>query len=189
MVRGRYVNTADESGRAKILLEGVQKRLGMTPNMMNIMANSPAVLGGYLSFKTALADATLDAKFRVEVALAVAQADESEYCLACHTAVARLLGLSEAEIDASRRCSSKDAKLEVGLRFARTLVLCHGRISDQEIRSMRAAGYSDPQIIELGANVALEIFANYFNGVAWRESDFPRMSAAAGGRTEHRWRP
>jgi AhpD family alkylhydroperoxidase len=176
MARIRQVDPAEASGQAKTLLGGVQERLGMTPNMMKIMAVSPAVLGGYLSFRTALADATLDARFRLQIALAVAQANDSEYCLARYTAVARRMGLSEAEIDASRRFWSEDVKKDAGLKFARALVVFRGRISDQSIRGMRVAGYSDAEIIEVVANVALEIFSNYFNEVAGTEPDSPNMS-------------
>src|SRR5579863_3833304 len=178
MARMRQINPAEASGQAKILLDGVQERLGMTANMMKIMAASPAVLGGYLSFRTALAESALDAHFRVQIALAVAQANNSEYCLARHTATARRIGLTEAEIDASRRSCSEDEKKDVGLKFARALVIFRGRISGEGIRRLRAAGYSDAEVVEIVANVALEIFGNYFNEVAGTDLDFPRVPAA-----------
>jgi AhpD family alkylhydroperoxidase len=182
----RQVNPAEARGRAKTLLDGVQERLGMTPNMMKIMAASPAVLGGYLSFRVALAKSALDARFRVQIALAVAQANNSEYCLACHTACARRMGLSEAEIEASRRSWSEDAKKDAGLKFARALVLFRGRVSDQAIGGMQAAGYSDAETVEIVANVAVEIFANYFNEVAGTEADFPQVSPALSPPPEQR---
>ena len=50
----RHVKPTKATGRAKEQLEGVQERLGMTPNMMKVMAASPVVLGGYLSLRSDL---------------------------------------------------------------------------------------------------------------------------------------
>ncbi len=38
------IDPAQAQGKAKALLDGVQKALGMTPNLMRTMARSPAVL-------------------------------------------------------------------------------------------------------------------------------------------------
>jgi AhpD family alkylhydroperoxidase len=172
----RHVKPTKATGRAKELLEGVQERLGMTPNMMKVMAASPVVLGGYLSFRSALASGTLDARFREQIALAVAQVNSSEYCLSLHTAVAKRMGLSEGEIAASRQSRSEDGKKDAGLKFASQMVILRGQVGDEAGRGLRAAGYSDAEIVELVANVTLAIFANYFNHVAGTEVDFPKVS-------------
>ena len=54
MPRLKAIETAEADPKAKALLEGVQKKLGMTPNLMRTMANSPAVLEAYLAFSNAL---------------------------------------------------------------------------------------------------------------------------------------
>jgi uncharacterized peroxidase-related enzyme len=183
MARIWRVDPAEATGEVKELLDGVQDRLGMTPNMMKIMARSPAALRGYLSLSVALAGGMLDAKFREQIALAVAQVNNCEYCLSRHAAIARRMGLSEAEIAASRRSCSDDAKKRAGLKFATELVVLRGRIGDERVCSVRAAGYSDAEIVEVVANVALNIFANYLNQVAETEVDFPRVSTAL----DHHW--
>jgi uncharacterized peroxidase-related enzyme len=178
MARIRHVDPTKAAGEVKELLDGVQQRLGMTPNMMKIMARSPAVLRGYLSFSVALADGRLGAEFREQIALAVAQVNNSEYCLSRHAAIARRMGLSEAEIAANRRSWSQDGKKRAGLNFAAELVVLRGRMNDERLHRVRAAGYSDAEIVEVVANVALNIFANYLNQVAGTESDFPKVSTA-----------
>ncbi len=54
MPRIPAVATAAAAPKAQSLLEGVQKKLGITPNMMRTMANSPAVLDAYLAFSGSL---------------------------------------------------------------------------------------------------------------------------------------
>ena len=69
------VNTAEATGKAKELLDGVQAKLGMTPNLMRTLASGPAALEAYLNFGAALGTGHLDAKFREQIALAVAQTE------------------------------------------------------------------------------------------------------------------
>lgn len=170
----------DPAGHAKQLLDGVRKSFGMTPNMMKVMASSPAALGGYLNFSAALAGGVLDAKFREQIALAVAQANDSEYSLYHHAALAKSAGMSEEEIESSRRSRSEDAKRDAGLKFVLQLVVFRGKVDEKTMRRVRAAGYTDAEIIEVVANVGLEIFADYFNHVAAPEPDFPAVPTALG---------
>jgi len=53
--------------------------------MAKVMANSPAVLQGYLSFSGALAGGVLDAKLGEEIALADAEQNSCQYCLSCRS--------------------------------------------------------------------------------------------------------
>ena len=145
----------------------------MTPNMMKVMAASPAVLGGYLSLSAALAGGTLDKRFRQQIALAVAQANNSEHSLSLQTAIAKRMGMNDGEILASQQWRSDDAKHDAGLKFATQLVTLQGRASEEAVRRVRAAGYSDAEMAEIVANVALTLFTNYFNHVAGTEEASP----------------
>src|SRR5262245_25294309 len=85
--RFNQFNPETATGRARELLGIVKGKLGLVPNMTRAMANAPAVLDGYLQLSGALAKGTLPAKVREQIALAVAQANGCDYCLAAHTAV------------------------------------------------------------------------------------------------------
>src|SRR5579872_5264569 len=87
MPRINPVQTAEATGKSKQLLEGVQAKLGITPNLMKTLAAAPAALEAYLNFSGALGGGLLDAKFREQIALAVAQANSCEYCLSAHTVI------------------------------------------------------------------------------------------------------
>ena len=68
MQRIAAVNPADATGKAKQLLDGVQAKIGMTPNLMKTLATAPAALEAYLNFSAALSTGSLDANptFAVE---------------------------------------------------------------------------------------------------------------------------
>lgn len=58
-----------------------------------------------------------------------------------------------------------------------------GWVSDEELARVRQAGYTDGGVAEIVANVAKNIFTNYFNHVAETEVDFPEVpQLAADGR-------
>ncbi len=170
------VNPAETTGKTKQLLDGVQAKLGMTPNMMKTMAAAPAVLDAYLSFGNALGTGHLDARFREQIALAVAQANSCEYCLSAHSTIGKLVGLKPEEITSSREAHSSDARRDAGLQFVQLLVVQRGVVSDQALAQVKAAGFSDGDIAEIVANVAVNIFTNYFNHVARTDVDFPRVA-------------
>ena len=178
MQRITAINPAQATGRAKQLLDGVQAKLGMTPNLMKSLATAPAALEAYLHFGAALATGALDAKFREQISLAVAQANSCEYCLSAHSAIGKMVGLKPEEILAGREAHDSDAKRNAGLQFAQTLVVERGQVSDQALASVKSAGYSDGEITEIVANVAINIFTNYFNHVARTIVDFPEVGVA-----------
>ena len=71
---------------------------------------------------------------------------------------------------------SSDPKVQAALTFATTIVEAHGQVTDTDIQSVREAGYSDEQIIEILGHVALNILTNYFNEAFKTSIDFPAVS-------------
>jgi uncharacterized peroxidase-related enzyme len=176
MTRIEAIAPEKATGKAKNLLDAVSAKLGMVPNIARTMANAPAVLEGYLGFSGALAKGTLSAKVREQIALTVAQRNRCDYCLAAHSTVGKMVGLTEEQILDSRHGKAIDSKTDAVLRLAGLLVDNQGRISDRELEEARAAGLNDATIAEIVATVALNIFTNYFNHVADPEIDFPKAA-------------
>lgn len=162
------------TGKAKELLDAVKGKLGLVPNMTRAMANAPAVLDGYLSLSGALGKGSLPAKTREQIALAVGQANGCDYCLAAHSAIGKMVGLTADQILDSRRGTSVDSKNDAIIRFARQVVEKQGRVTDADLADARIAGLDDAAVAEIVANVALNIFTNYFNHVAETDIDFPK---------------
>lgn len=179
MARISPIDVAAAEGKAKELLEGVKKALGATPNLFTTFAHSPAVLEAYLSFSKALSGGVLPAKLREQVALAVAGRNGCSYCASAHTYIGKGAGLDEAEMTANLACRSSDAKTQAALDFVKAVNDQRGHVSDAALSAARAAGYTDAEIAELIANVALNVFTNYFNSVAQTDVDFPKISVPA----------
>jgi uncharacterized peroxidase-related enzyme len=171
--------TADNTPAASLtLLDAVNKQLGVIPNLMKVVGNSPAALEGYLSLSGALGKGTLGAKTGERIALAVAELNGCNYCLSAHSYLAaNLAKLDAAEIEANRRGSSDDAKAAAAVLFATQVVKARGHVVDADVAAVKAAGFSQGEIIEIVVHVALNTLTNYVNEVAQTEIDFPVAAA------------
>ena len=169
---------------AQPLLAAVDKQLGTVPNLFRIVANSPATLDAFLGFSSALGKGELSASTRQRIALAVAEVNGCDYCLSAHTYLARKLAkLDDAEITANRSGASNDIKADVAVRYAAKLARQRGRKSELELAAVKRAGYSDAEIVEIVAHVALNVFTNTINQALKTEIDFPHVGAREDDRT------
>lgn len=173
MPRIQPVNKDNADPATANLLGTVKKKLGIVPNIIATMANSTAVANAYLGFSQSLSGGSLPARLREQIALVVGETNNCDYCVAAHTALGKGAGLTEAETCDARRAQAKDEKEEAALVFAQKVVSERGWVSDEDVQRVRQAGYTDGEIGEIVANVALNIFTNYFNHVAGTEVDFP----------------
>jgi uncharacterized peroxidase-related enzyme len=176
MSRIHQIDPQTAAGQAKTLLDAVKGKLGLVPNMTRAMANSPAVLDGYLQLSGALGKGTLSAKVREQIALAVAESNGCDYCLAAHSAIGKMTGLTAEQIRDSRLGSAVDPKADALIRFALKVVEVRGRVAAADLDEARAAGIDDAAIAEVVANVALHVLTNYFNLVIDTDLDFPKAA-------------
>jgi uncharacterized peroxidase-related enzyme len=179
MQRIQSVNPQTTQGRARELLDAVNAKLGLVPNMTRAMAVSPAVLEAFLGFSGALSHGVLPARVREQLALDVGEANQCDYCVSAYCALGKRAGLTDQDILDSRRGASADPRADVLLRFARSVVEKQGVVTDTDITTVRDAGYGDAEIAEVVAHVGLNIFTNYFNHVAGTTLDFPKAPAFA----------
>ena len=179
MQRLNSIDPATATGEAKELLDGVQKKLGATPNVLRTLANSPAALKTYLAASEALSTGRFDAKSREAIALAVAGANDCQYCASAHTAISKGLKVDEPEIQRRLDGHSADPALDAALVFARKVVDKQGWVSDEDLREVRAAGHDDETITEIVANVVANILTNYINHVADTDINFPTVELSS----------
>lgn len=168
----------DAPAKSQPLLDAVEKQLGVVPNLFRLVGNSPAALEGYLGLNGALGR-TLDARTRERIALAIAQANGCDYCLSAHSYLGlNLAKIDETEIALNRAGHSGDAKADAAVVFARKVLDARGKVSDADIAEVRLAGFTEAQVIEITAAVALNVLTNYINNVAETDIDFPVILAA-----------
>ena len=177
MPRINPIDPNQAQGKAKTLLDAVQGKFGRVPNLMKTMANSPAVLESYLGFSQTIAGGSFSPALREQIALAIAGVNGCDYCASAHSAIGKGAGLGEEELQANLRGASGDQKVEAALTFAKAVVTKRGWVADEDVENFRAAGYTDGELTEVIALVALNTFSNYFNHIAETEVDFPLVES------------
>ncbi len=178
MKRLNALSPDQASGKTKELFNAINSKLGVIPNMMRTMGNSPALLEGYLNLSGALGGGKLGGKTGELIALAVAEANACNYCLSAHTFLgANIAKLDIETMEAARMSTSKDAKTNALLKFAQILVEKRGLVNDADVSAVKAAGATEGEVGEVVGHVALNILTNYFNNTANTEIDFPVIEA------------
>ena len=104
---------------------------------------------------------------------AVSNANACEYCTSAHTALGKRFGIDTGELTRNLQGFSGDPKVESALQFARAVSVRRGWVTDEELGRVREAGYTEGEIVEIIATVAMTTFTNYFNHVAETDVDFP----------------
>lgn len=160
-------------GKAKELLDSVKQMMGATPNLFTTFANAPAALEAYLGMISALGHGVLAAKLREQLAVTVAAYNGCNYCASAHVFLGGKAGVGRDELVANSKGHSSDSKTQTALTFARALLEKRGNVCDDTFAAIRAAGFSDGEIVEIIAHVAMNTFTNFFNNAAKTEIDFP----------------
>ena len=80
----------------------------------------------------------------------------------------------------AQRFESDDPKKAAALAFVHDVAENRGHVSDDSVRAVQQAGYTDEQIIEMIANVALTTFSNYLNDTIGTEVDIPAVEPVHG---------
>src|SRR5436190_9475882 len=127
------------------------------PNFFHLLANSPASLRAYIRADAALVRGQLTPRQRHQVALAVAEINGSSYSLSAHYEAGKKLGLTPKEMLSARKATAADPKAATMLSFTQAVVLQRGEISDGDFQALVKAGFTDGQIVEIVANIALNI--------------------------------
>jgi uncharacterized peroxidase-related enzyme len=170
------VHTVEDAPEAsRQALQAMHRRFGRVLNIHGEMAHSPVVLAAYAGIQQAIAEhGSFDARTREAIALAVGAVDDCAYCQSAHTAAARAAGYSLDQTVAIRADQVDfDGRLTVLLALARQIAANNGEVEEATWKNAVDAGWSDTELTELFAHVAVNIFTNYFNHYAQTELDFP----------------
>lgn len=161
------------------LLAPIEQVLGMVPNVMRTAAHSAPGISLLAHTFYALEKSTLTPQFRELATIAIAGTHGCTYCKAAHTAIGARCGLTRESMELAARGAAANPRDDAGIHFILSLIHRRGRIDQAEFNAVRSAGYSDAQIIDMVAMVAMHTFTNYLNAVAQTEIDFPIDSMAA----------
>lgn len=175
MNRVPLIDRTNTTAERKAVLDDIHAAFGTAPNMFRAVANSPAALKSMWGAFGALGAGTLGAKLGEQIAVAVADRNACEYCLAAHSALGRKAGASAEELAEAQLGHSGDPKTQVALQFALNVVDARGQVTQADVQGLRDAGFSDEAVVEILAHVALNLFTNYVNIALAVPVDFPSV--------------
>lgn len=174
----QLLNINDADPKTAQTLNAVKAKIGMIPNLFTTLAHAPVALDAYLQFSETLGSGRLTVRQREIVALTVAQTNTCEYCLSAHALLGKGAGLNENDIRLARHGKADNPTDQAISTLAQNIVQIRGRLTPKDLQGARSAGLDDGLIVEIIANVTLNIFTNYTNLAADTDVDFPRVSIA-----------
>jgi len=181
MSRVELVDPSAAHADVQPVLKEVQAAFGTTPAMFRAVANSPAALNMMWAGFGALGGGRLGPQIGEQIAVLVADRNACAYCLAAHTALGRNAGVSSEQMREAQSGRSDDPKTEAILTFVEKVVRHRAQVSDADIETLRAAGVDQGELVEVIANVALNVFTNYINVALDVPVDFPAVPFTAQG--------
>ena len=173
----KYINLIKENeaqGKVKEVYEVVSSKLGIVPDIMKGLANSPTALSAYVTLSDIIENGSFNTKEVQAGLLAVSQVNQCYYCLSAHTAAAKMLGFSAQEAIELRKGTIEDPKLRALTQLLRVMTITRGHPSKEYINLFFEAGYTKTHFTELVTIVALKTMSNYFHNMTEIPVDFPR---------------
>jgi AhpD family alkylhydroperoxidase len=154
--------TESAPGAAADALRTLQAAVGVIPNLAATMAESPALLGGFLALRELYATTGFSAGEVQVLSLTAAYENDCAWCVAFHTAMALKEGVDRDTIDALRQGRApSDPRLGALSEFARAMVRHRGRVDPATSHAFLAAGYSPRQALDVVMGMAFSLMANY----------------------------
>jgi AhpD family alkylhydroperoxidase len=148
------------------LLAGIVERRGSAGAMVSTMAHSPALLQGYLDFSRAMKRSKLPRSLSEKISIAVQEWIGCETCRQAHIDAGRSVGLSDADVTLARQGVSTDARETQLIDLAVRILTEPSGVTDEEVDTLRAAGWSDRILAEVVGLVMLNQLTGSFNLLA-----------------------
>lgn len=167
------VEPGSATGTVRDQLDQIQSAFGTVPAMFRVVANSPAALTSMWGSFGAFGGGTLGPALSEQLAVAVANHNSCEYCLAAHTALGHKAGVGREALEAAQDGRSDDPATDALLGFAVKVVREGGQVTRADVKALRDAGFNDEQIVETIGQIALNLFTNYVNIALDVPIDFP----------------
>jgi alkylhydroperoxidase family enzyme len=148
------------------LIKSIQTGGGTVSKFLGVLAESPAALRAYTRLRTELRESKLSRATRERIGLAVAERRNDPYTLTQYSRTARLAGLGLDEVARAREFASSDDKEQTLLTLLKATLAYDEPVPTHLVEEAREAGWTDEQIIEAVAEIALAQFQSLFAAAA-----------------------
>jgi uncharacterized peroxidase-related enzyme len=156
----------------------IKKAVGKVPNAFAaIGAHDPEALKSILHADSVLASSSLSRRDQETIKLVISGVAGCDYCVAAHSLLGKLSGLKPDELkDIREGRPTGDARRDALIRFVRVLAETSGTVSGEEFAAIRAAGYSDAELVDISLAFATITFTNVFNRINDTALDYPAVA-------------
>jgi len=167
---------------SKPALQQLQSAFGMLPNIAGAIATSPVLINSLVGlFGNVHGGSFTEAQVQT-VLLTDAVTNACTWAVAFHTALALKEGVDPKDVQAIReRRLPKDAKLAALSVLARTMIEKRGRLDDQDVDRIIAAGFGKDHVLEVIAIVAASTITNYTGSITKPPLEAPFQAHAWAG--------
>jgi len=146
------------------ILDGLKKAMSFVPNVFAVMGGTPHVLSSFVELNKQFSETSLSATEREIIQISVSVENACAYCVAGHTAFAKMQNISDEIIIAVRNGGNiNDPRLAALHDFTRALVTTKGHLDSAEKDRFIAAGYSKTQMQEVILGVCVKTFSNFIS--------------------------
>ena len=152
---------------SKPLLENSQAAFGRIPGLHKVMATSPQALEGYQLLHRLAQETAFDADELTVVWQSVNVEHACHYCVPAHTAIAKMMEVSDTVIDALRdEAPLPSDKLEALRRFTLRTLRNRGHVDAEHLTEFFDAGYDHRAVLDVILILAQKTMSNYINHMA-----------------------
>jgi len=155
---------------------------GNVPNMFRVMAHRPEIFATMQDhFAAVLNTGTVSTKLKELIIVRTSQVNETPYCLASHTILARSLGWSDDQLAHLADWQTRDdftPAEKAALRLAETVTRNANAVTDEQFAELRTY-YSEGEIVELLCAIGLFNYFNRFNNALRMEPTRPGEGGCA----------
>ena len=178
MSRLSVPNLDSATGATAEVYGQIKKAIGNVPNTFAaIGAHGPDALKAILLADSVLATGSLSKRDQETIKLVISSVAGCDYCVAAHSLLGKLAGLKPEELKRIRdRQPTGDEKRDALIRFVRKLAATSGTVSSADFAAIKAAGYSDAQLVDISLAFATTVFTNVFNRINDTAIDFPAVA-------------
>lgn len=172
------IHTTDTApAGSKQLLGQIGQKYGFTPNLMGVLAESPATLEAYATLSGIFDKSDFSPVDRQVALLTINRLNECHYCMAAHSTAALRIGMDEATLAALRNGTQlPDARQNALAIFTTAVIEKRGWVTDEDVSAFISAGFTKANVLEVILAASLKTISNYVNHVA----ETPVDSAFAG---------
>jgi len=148
-------------------LNQAEQLFGFVPNLIAILAESPASIDAYLNLNSLFDATSFSSEERQVIMLTVSRYADCQYCLAAHSTISKMLKVSDESVNAIIYGHPiTDPSLEALRVFTHIVVEKQGRLANWDLTNFYQAGYCKQQVLEVILGVSFMTLSNYVNHIS-----------------------